>query len=146
MTERIPSAIKGMNISDAISQTFQNQAIERFNRNRTLHIQNKKTTDEIISKLKSNINPKTKFTIFEKPKNPQQSEAQIDITNIEITNTSVIFSRSDNPEKQTTLNYLSFCILTKLVNRNSNGLLKENFDITSQWQLLPTTPKLDQTS
>ncbi|MDD3002526.1 MAG: hypothetical protein PHS06_01495 [Candidatus Shapirobacteria bacterium] len=137
MTERTPLTIKGMNINDVVSQTFQNQAIERFNRNRNLYNQNKETTDGLIDKLKLNINHETKFTIFEKPKNPHQPETQINITNIKITDTSIVFSRSDNPEKRISMNYMSFCILTKLTIRNQNGLLEKNLTLTA--------PKLDQT-
>jgi len=146
MTERQLSAMKGAQINDAINQHFQDENKRRFKENTILFTKNQEISEKIIDKLKQVVNYETKFSIFEKPKSPNQPEKQISLTNIEITDKSVIFSRNDNPEKRISMKKPAFCILVRLANRNKNGLLEENFDITSQWQLLPTTPKLHQTS
>jgi len=137
MTERQLSAMKGAQINDAINQHFQNENIKRFKENTALYTKNEKIAEKIIDKLELTLTPETKFTIFEKPKIPNQPETQINITDIGITNKSVIFSRSDKPEKRISMNQPAFCILVKLANRNDHGLLEENLALT--------TPKLDQT-
>jgi len=137
MTERIPLAIKGMNINYVISQTFQDQMIERFNIKTRLYKQNKETAKQIINKFELTTTPETQLTIFEKPKKHGQPDTRIDLTNFQISNDKVSFSRSDNPDKRINMDYMSFCILTKLVTNNSKGLLEENLTLT--------TPKLDQT-
>lgn len=140
MTERIPLGIKGMNINDAISQIFKDKTVERFKDKIELYNQNQKTAEQIINKFKPTIIPETIITIFEKSKNPQQPETQIDLTNFQISDSEISFLKSDNSKNRTSMKFVPFCIVTKLGIKNKNGLLEENLKI------YPTSTKLDQTS
>jgi hypothetical protein len=88
-------------------------------------------TKNVIAKFKQAITQENhspiKLTIQERNLVPGQPDLQITLSNFQVNEYDIVFSRSDNSTKS--LSHHAFCLQTGLVVREKNEFIKENTDL-----------------